>query len=135
MKGRSGFDRRPLAHGERGGARLNFLIVVALIALTAYSAYQYVPVAYTAFRYKDVMQETVNKGAFRQGSPAEWVTTELRSFAREYDIPQDARIEVQTQNRQITARVRWTRAVSLPGYVYQYEFDHTARSSSFLNAE
>lgn len=133
MKSRSGLDRQPLMHAETGGARVNFLIVVVLIALAAYSAYQYMPVAYAAFQYKDVMQETVNKAAFRPGSPTDWVTTELRSAAREHGLPEDARIEVQTQNKQVVARVRWTLPVSLPGYVYQYEFDHTARSSSFFS--
>jgi hypothetical protein len=132
MVSRRDFGRRAPARGELGGARLNFLILVAVIALAAYSAYQYVPVARGAFLYRDLMQETVNKAAFRQDSPVAWAETQLRAAAAEYDLPADTRYEVQSQNGQIVARVRWTRPVALPGYVYQYEFDHTARSSGFF---
>jgi len=133
MKGLVRLDRRAGRRGELGGARLNFLIVAAVIGLAAYSAYQYVPVAYSAFRYKDVMQETVNKAAFRQESSVSWTTAQLRAAASEAGLPADARVEVQSQNNRIVARVRWTRPVPLPGYVYQYDFDHTATSSSVFN--
>jgi hypothetical protein len=125
--------RRTPAREERGGARLNFLIFVAIMGLVAYSAYSYVPVAYSAFRYKDLMQETVNKATFRQASPAAWAEAQLRAAATEYDLPTDTKYEVQTQNGQIAARVRWTRPIALPGYIYRYEFDHTVRSSGFFN--
>jgi hypothetical protein len=98
MVSRRDFGRRAPARGELGGARLNFLILVAVIALAAYSAYQYVPVARGAFLYRDLMQETVNKAAFRQDSPVAWAETQLRAAAAEYDLPADTRYEVQSQN-------------------------------------
>ncbi|HZI17722.1 MAG TPA: hypothetical protein VEY09_03920 [Pyrinomonadaceae bacterium] len=133
MKSLRGLGRPTAARGELGGARLNFLIVVAVIALAAYSAYQYVPVAYAAFRYKDVMQETVNKAAFQQGSAVTWATAQLRAAAKEAGLPEETRVEVQNQSNRLVARVRWTRPVPLPGYVYHYEFDHTVASSSFFS--
>jgi hypothetical protein len=133
MKGLRRLDQRTPPRGEFGGARLNFLIAVAVIALAAYSAYQYVPVAYAAFRYKDVMQETINKAAFQQNSPTTWATRQLRSAAAEAGLPEDTRVEVQNQNNRLVARVRWARPIPLPGYVYHYEFDHTVASSSFFN--
>ena len=42
-------------------------------------------------------------------------------------------VSVQNDNGRLAARVTWTRPVQLPGYVYQYNFDHTARSSGFIN--
>lgn len=132
MKSRRDFGQRAPARGELGGARLNFLIFAAVVALAAYSAYQYVPVARSAFLYKDLMQETVNKATFRPESPAAWAEAQLRAAAVEHDLPADTKYEVQARNGQIVARVRWTRPVALPGYVYHYEFDHTAHSSGFF---
>src|ERR1044071_7889892 len=121
--------------GERGGSRLNFIIVAAIILLAAYSAYNYAPVAYRAFLFKDYMQETVNKAAYMQGQMTEQVVQQLRMGGKEYDVPSDALINVQNEAGQIVARVQWTRPVKLPGYTYQYKFDHTARSSGFINPQ
>ncbi len=121
--------------GERGGARLNFVIIVLVIALVGYSAYNYTPVAYNAYLYKDFMQETVNKAAYPPVRSTDWITQQLRTAAREYNIPEDADIRVQNENGRIAARVTWTRSIQLPGYVYEYNFDHTAKSSTFLTAK
>ena len=118
--------------GERGGARFNFIVILVVIALAAYSAYNYVPVAYNAYLYKDLMQETVNKAAYPPIKNNDWVTQQLRDAAKEYDLPEDADFRVQNENGRIVARVTWTRAVQLPGYVYEYDFDHAARSSGFI---
>ena len=118
---------------ERGGARFNFFVVALLIALAAYSAYNYAPVAYSAYRYKDFMEETVNKAAYPPGQTGTWVEQQLRAAAKEYNVPEDAQISVQRQDGRVAARVTWTRPVQLPGFVYQYNFDHTARSSGFIN--
>ena len=42
--------------GERGSANVKFLIVIALMAVTAYAGYLYIPVAFQANAYKDLMQ-------------------------------------------------------------------------------
>ena len=34
---------------ERGGARLKFLVVMAILGLLAYAGYLYIPVAYNAY--------------------------------------------------------------------------------------
>jgi hypothetical protein len=127
-------QRGPRA-GERGGSRFNLIVLLAVLALAAYSAYNYAPVAYDAFLFKDFMEETVNKAAYPPGQSPEWVTQQLRSSAKEYDVPADATINVQRDEGHITARVQWTRPVRLPGYTYQYKFDHTARSSGFINPQ
>ena len=119
--------------GERGGARLNFLIVVALVAVVGYSAYNYVPVAYGAFLFRDFMQETVDKAAFPPGQTVSWVESQLRAKAKELDLPDETTYAVQNQDNRIVARVRWSRPVPMPGFIYEYDFDHTARSSSFIN--
>jgi len=118
--------------GEHGGARFNFVAVIIVIALAAYSAYNYVPVAYNAYLYKDLMQETVNKAAYPPIKSNDWVAQQLRDAAKEYDLPEDADVRVQNENGRIVARVTWTRPIQLPGYVYEYDFDHSARSSGFI---
>jgi len=118
--------------GERGGARFNFIVILVVIALAAYSAYNYVPVAYNAYLYKDLMQETVNKAAYPPIKSNDWVAQQLRDAAKEYDLPEDAEFHVQNENGRIVARVTWTRPIQLPGYVYEYDFDHSARSSGFI---
>lgn len=123
------------ANVESGGARLNFLLIVAVIVVVAYAAYNYVPVAYNAFLYKDRMQEVVNKAAYPPGQTIAWVEAQLRASAEEHDLPADMKVNVQKQNGQIVARVLWTQPVNLPGFTYDYEFDHTARSSGFVNPQ
>ena len=118
--------------GERGGARVNFVVLVLVIALAAYSAYNYAPVAYNAYLYKDFMQETVNKAAYPPIKSNEWVAQQLRAAAREYNLPEDADIKVQNEDGRIAAHVTYTHDVQLPGYVYEYDFDHTVRSSGFI---
>jgi hypothetical protein len=119
--------------GECGGARVNFLIIILLIALVGYSTYNFAPVAYNAYLYKDFMQETVNKAAFPPGQPNDWVSQQLRAGAKDYDLPPELNINVQKEDGRITARVQWSRPVPLPGFVYEYKFDHTVHSSGFIN--
>jgi hypothetical protein len=118
--------------GECGGARFNLVVVVVVIGLAAYSAYNYAPVAYDAYLYKDFMQETVNKAAYPPVKSNDWVAKQLRAAGKEYGLPADADIKVENEDGRIAARVTYTRPVQLPGYVYDYDFDHTARSSGFI---
>lgn len=116
---------------ERGGARLNFLVVVAIIAVVGYVGYQYVPVVYNASLFKVFMQDTVDKAAITSRT-SEWVGNELRANAAGYGVPPDAAITVQKNEGRLEARVRWTRPIPLPGYIYQYDFDHTVKSRTSL---
>lgn len=119
--------------GQRGGARFNFVVIILLIALAVYSAYNYAPVAYNAYLFKDYMQETVNKAAYPPGQTIGWVEQQIRAAAKDYDLPPDMQVSVQNESGRIAARVVWTRPVQFPGYLYHYTFDHTARSSGFIN--
>jgi hypothetical protein len=125
--------RAERGRGERGGARFNFVAFALVLGLAAYSAYNYAPVWYKAYRFRDFMQETVNKAAYPPGQTSVWVEQQLRAAAGEYGLPEEAQINVQREERGIAARVTWSAPVQLPGYVYEYNFDHTARSSGFIN--
>ena len=116
---------------ERGGARLKFLIVVALLGLFAYCSYLYIPIAYNAYLFKDLMQHDVD-AASTLGHPPSWVKEQLEKSAPDYGVPEDAVITpVQTENRtQVT--VQFKRPIEFPGYTYEYEFDKTVKSTQFL---
>ena len=119
---------------ERGGARLKFLIVILVIGATAYAGYLYVPVAFQAYLFKDLMQHDVDV-AVTQNYPASWVKDQLAKSAAEYSVPSDAVITPAQENSQIVVRVQFTRPIELPGFTYHYEFDHTAKSTTFLTVK
>ncbi len=117
---------------ERGESRLKFLIVVALIALVAYACYQYIPVAYNAFLFKDVMQSKVDK-ASAEGRTAKWVKKELMASAAEYGVPADAAVTTELRDGRVQANVQFTRPIQFPGYAYQYTFNHTVKSTDLFS--
>lgn len=117
--------------GERGGARLNFIIFMAVVIVGAYAGYLFFPVAYHAYVWKDLMQHKVDVAA-TQGYPATWVSEQLKKSAVEYEIPTDAVIEATPQDQRIQVRVQYTKLIEFPGYTYEYEFDHTTKSTEFL---
>ncbi len=121
--------------GEYGGASLKFLVTLFVLAVIGYTASQYVPVALHAYQYKDFMQQMVDKATYGQTQTSEWVQTQLRANAADYDVPPDATITATKRDGRMEARVQYTRAIPLPGYVYQYTFDHTARSTQLYSTQ
>lgn len=117
---------------EQGGARLKFLIVAATIAVVAYAGYQFIPVAYQAYQLKDLMQHDVDTAA-AMGKPPAWVKEQLVKSSADYGIPADAVIEPQQQDNRMEVRVAFKQPIEFPGFVYSYEFDHTAKSGTFLS--
>ena len=118
---------------ERGGARLKFLIVVAIIAAVAYEGYQFIPVFYQDYQIKDLMQHDVNT-AVALGKPDSWIKDQLVKNSGEYGIPADAVIAPQMQDNRMEVRLQFTRLIEwFPGVVYNYGFDHTAKSATFLS--
>ncbi|MFN2492080.1 MAG: hypothetical protein ABR501_04255 [Pyrinomonadaceae bacterium] len=119
---------------ERGSARLKFMLVVGIIALGIYASYLFIPVAYQAYLLKDLMQHHVDIAA-AMGHPPTWVKDQLVKSGPEYGIPADAAITATKQDNRVEARVQFTRPIAFPGYTYNYEFDHTARSATFLSVK
>jgi hypothetical protein len=117
---------------ERGGARLKFLIFAVIVAALGIAGYTYIPVAYQAYMYKDLMQHYVDVAA-AQGYQPTWVSDQLTKSEAEYDVPKTAVITPAQRDGRIEARVQFTRDIEFPGYTYQYEFDHTARSTPFIS--
>jgi hypothetical protein len=128
-----------LRQGERGAARLKFIVVLAVIALVAYMGVQYVPVAYHAYTFKRSMDEVVEKAANLPGDgnqKGQWVADQLKASASEYGVPPTAKISPNFMNGRVEVTVQFTQPINLlPGFTYQYNFDYTAKSSTFLNPQ
>ena len=120
-----------MTSNERGGARLKFIIAIAVVATLAYAGYLYVPVAIDAYYFKDVMQNRVDLAA-TQGYEASWITDQLNKSKAEYHVPPEAVITPVRNDLRMEVRVQFTRPISFPGFTYNYVFDHTAKSTTFL---
>jgi hypothetical protein len=116
---------------ERGSSQVKFLLVMAVLGCLGYAAYLFIPAAYQNYIFKDLMQHDVDVAA-ASGYPPSWVGDQLVKSLPEYEIPNDAIITPSQSENRIAVRVQFTRQIKFPGYVYQYEFDHTVRSTAFL---
>jgi hypothetical protein len=117
--------------GERGGSRLNFIIVIAVIGAVAYVSYLFLPVAYNSYLFKDLMQRNVDAAA-ALGNPPNWVSDQLTKSAAEYGVPANAVITPSQKDNRVEVRVQFTKPIEFPGYTYNYEFDQTVKSTAFL---
>lgn len=117
---------------ERGSARLKFIVVIAIIGLVAYAGRQFIPVLYQDYQIRDLMQHEVDT-AVALGKPTSWITEQLVKSGPEYGIPADAVITPTQQESRMEVRMQYTLAIEFPGFVYNYEFDHTAKSATFLS--
>ena len=117
--------------GERGSANLKFLIVMAILVSTAYAGYLYVPVAFQANTFKDLMQHYADV-AVSQGYSPSWAGQQLMKSAPEYELPANAVITPIQRDNRIEVRVQYVRVIEFPGFTYNYEFDHTVKSTAFL---
>lgn len=116
---------------ERGSGRLQFLIVMTVIVAVAYAGYLYVPVSFRAHTYKDLMQHYANVAA-TQGYAPSWAGEQLLKSSAEYDVPQNAVITPIRRDERVEVRVQYVKPIEFPGYTYNYEFDHTVKSTAFL---
>ena len=120
-----------LHQNQQGGARAKFIISLALFALVIYVGYMYLPVSVDAYYFKDEMQKKVDL-ATATGHDSDWVKDQLTKLGPEYHVPPDAAITGAQREGRMEVRVQFTRPISFPGYTYNYNFDHTAMSTSFL---
>jgi hypothetical protein len=117
---------------EGGSANVKFLVVMAIIGACVYGGYLYVPIAYQAYTFKELMQHYVDV-ASAEGQKPEWVAEQLVKNFPEYEIPKDAVVTHAKRDSRIEVRVQFTKPVEFPGYTYNYEFDQTVKSTAFLD--
>ena len=120
-----------IRRSEQGGARLKLVIAIAIFASVVYAGYLYVPVAVDAYYFEDAMQNKVNLAA-AQGYEASWIRDQLVKSGAEYHVPADAVISPAQKDGRVEVRVQFSRPIQLPGYTYNYDFDYTAKSTTFL---
>ena len=72
----------------------------------------------------------VGSGAVRY--PATWVKDQLVKSAPEFGVPADAVINPVQRDNRIEVTVQYVIPIEFPGYTYQYNFDHTVKSTAFL---
>jgi hypothetical protein len=118
-------------NGERGSARLKFILVMTIIGIVAYVGYMFLPIAYEAYLFKDLMQHNVDV-ASTQGYPPTWVKDQLVKSAPEFGVPAEAVINPVQRDNRIEVNVQYVIPIEFPGYTYLYNFDHTAKSTAFL---
>jgi len=122
---------------ERGGAGVKFLIVFAVLVLTANAGYHYVPVAYAGESFKSEMQTSVVNGMATNGriSPVDYVKTRIQKAIQDNNLPPDTYLDVKQVGSTVQARAVYSQQVSiLPFgiYNYTYHFDNTAIPAGFL---
>ena len=120
--------------GERGSARLKLIIFLAIVAIVGYAGYMYIPVAIDAYYFKDAMQNKVNL-AVAQGKDTGWLADQVSKSKSEYHVPDDAVITPAQNEGRMEVRVQFTRPIAFPGFTYNYSFDHTAQSTTFLTGK
>jgi hypothetical protein len=124
----SGSDRS----GERGQGRLKFLMIMLVLFAIGYGLYLYVPIAYDAYVLKDFMQHEVDVAA-ASGYDENWLKTQLTKSEKEYNVPVNAEIVPARAEGRWQLTIRYTRQIQIPGgYVYDYNFDQTVKSTQFL---
>ena len=104
---------------------------MTIIVAAAYAGYLYVPVAYNAHAYKDLMQHYADVAA-TQGYQPTWASEQLTKSAAEYNLPTDTIITPVRRDNRVEVRVQYSQPIEFPGYTYNYEFDHTVKSTAFL---
>lgn len=122
---------------ERGSAGVKLVAFLAVLFLAGNAGYNYVPVAYDAEAMKSEMSAAVLQGLALPGkvNPVDNVKARIQRAAQVNDIPADALIDVKQQGNVLSARVAYSKPVSLLPfgiYTYHYQFDHTATPTGFL---
>ncbi len=118
---------------QTGSARLKLIVFLVVFGLVIYVGYMYIPVAIDAYYFKDVMQNKVDQAA-AQAHDSAWVHDQLVKIGPDYRVPPDASITAGQNDQRVEVRVQFIRPISFPGFTYKYEFDYTAKSSTFLTS-
>jgi hypothetical protein len=122
---------------ERGSAGIKFLLVFLVLAMGANAGINYIPVAYQGASFKQEMDTAVVKGLAASGQikPLDAVKASIKKASFDYDIPNDAFVEIKPVNGVVEAHVVYSRAVNmLPFgiYKYDYNFDYLAKPTGYL---
>ena len=122
---------------ERGSAGVKLVLVFVVLGLLAHAGINYIPVAYQGASFRQEMDTAVVRGLGASGriKPMDAVTASIKRASFDYDIPDDAFIEIKPVNGIVEAHVAYQREVNmLPFglYKYKYDFDYLAKPTGYL---
>lgn len=122
---------------ERGSAGVKFMFVFLVIVLVGNAGINYIPVAYQGASFRQEMDTAVVKGIGVSGriNPLEAVKASIKKASMDYEIPDDAVVEIRPVSGVVEAHVAYQRQVNmLPFglYKYDYDFDYTAKPVGYL---
>jgi len=122
---------------ERGSAGVKFMLVFLVVVLVANAGINYIPVAYQGASFRQEMDTAVVKGLGISGriNPLDAVTASIKKASMDYEIPDDAFVEIKPVRGVVEAHVAYQRQVNmLPFglYKYNYDFDYVAKPVGYL---
>lgn len=126
---------------QRGTASIKLLRTILVLYLLGNAVFNYLPVAYNSENLRQEMHTAVLQGMSlppTMGNPLEVTKKRLQNAIRANNIPSYAHLEVKQVNNIIQARVIYTQPISiLPFglYDYNYQFDYTTNTGSYLAKE
>jgi hypothetical protein len=138
MNRKCGQINRRDRHNERGEGKVKLIIVLVILFLAGWAGFNYIPVAYQGQAFKQEMDTAILQAMglpTASGDPVAWTKQRLTRTGQEYNIPEDAIIDVKLAKGggAVEATVKFKRPVALlPFYTYEYEFDYTAKPGGFL---
>ena len=129
--------KRTLKESEQGSATTKLFIVLVVMFLIGFAAFNYISVAYQAEGLRADMSTAVLQGLAMPGriDPVANVKTRIQNAMSVNSAPPDATLDVTMQGNVIQARVTYTKKVPilpLGIYTYNYVFDNTATPTGSL---
>ncbi len=119
---------------ERGSSTTKFVLVVIVLILVGYGAYNYIVMSYQCSHFKEKMQEIITQAYSlpnnKNLNDPELVRQKIRSIGDYDSVPADAVINVNKKPSGVEAQVTFMREISLLPfnmYKYKYQFDFTAK--------
>ena len=122
---------------ERGSAGIKLLLVAVVLIIVGNAGLNYIPVAYQGASFQQEMDTAVVKGLGASGriNPLEAVKASIKKASFDYDIPEDAFVDIKPVNGIVEAHVIYSRQVDmLPFgmYKYAYNFNYLAKPTGYL---
>ncbi len=124
-------------NSERGEGTLKLIIFLVVIFLVGWAGYNFIPVKYNESVLRQEMDTTVTQAMVSPNAlknQVRWTEDQVKKLGPNFDLPEDTLYEVkQGKNGGVSVTIKFKKTIALlPFYNYNYEFDYTAKTSSFM---